>query len=106
MCPSDHTHFTSEMGVSKQAVCERRRGSSGNAADSTLQPLAPAAGADGAADVTGPEEAAIKSCFASRRGTRVLIPSLQKELSDYFVSKGTTLMELPTARPADAAKVI
>ena len=57
------------------------------------------------APLTGAEAAAIQAFFASRRGTRVLIAATQKALSDYFVPKGTTLMELQTARPADAAKL-
>ena len=43
--------------------------------------------------------------FASRRGNRTLIASVQEKLVTYFVAKGTTVRELTTVRPADPSQV-
>ena len=55
--------------------------------------------------VSTSERAALESFFQGRRGNRVLIRSSSSMLTAYFADKGTTLRELPTARPPDAKEL-
>ena len=57
------------------------------------------------APLTGAEKAAIEGFTRSKRGTRVLRPPVASTLAAYFVNNGTTLPELPTARPSDPARL-
>ena len=57
------------------------------------------------APLTGAEKAAIEGFTRSKRGTRVLRPPVASALAAYFVNNGTTLPELPTARPSDPARL-
>ena len=54
------------------------------------------------APTTGAAKAAIEDFFRGRRGPRTLHPDVRDSMSAYFVAKGLTLPELPTARPGDA----
>jgi hypothetical protein len=57
------------------------------------------------APLGGADKVAIEGFFASRRGGRVLISSVQQQLCTYFVDKGTRLSDLETARPASEHRV-
>ena len=52
------------------------------------------------------EKAAVDGFMKGKRGQRALIGSTSSALVDYFADKGTTLAELPTARPADATDLV
>ena len=57
------------------------------------------------APLSGSEKAAVVAFFASRRGSRVLYPDVQTALCDYFVARGLTIAELPTARPPEGTRL-
>ena len=62
-----------------------------------LTPMAP---------VSSAERAALEAFFRGKRGARKLIEHSAVSLTRaYFADKGTTLPELPTARPPDAARL-
>ena len=52
------------------------------------------------APLTGAAKAAVEDFFAGRRGTRSLQPDVRSAMAAYFVGKGLTVPELPTARPS------
>ena len=57
------------------------------------------------APLAGAEKAAIEAFMQSKRGAKVLRSAVSAPLAAYFVANGTTLGELPTARPPDPTKV-
>ena len=52
------------------------------------------------APLTGAAKAAIEDFFGGRRGTRNLHPDVRAAMAAYFVGKGLTVPELPTAWPS------
>ena len=57
------------------------------------------------APLSAADEAAVRAFFSSRRGARALIADSIEKLTGYIAAKGTTLRELPTARPADTSRL-